>query len=260
MYSCLYFGKLVHIRRGPVAHRFRYGISMAYLDLDEADELVRRSRILSSRWLPGSFVADDHRIGPTPVRSAAELARRVRAYAEQVSGRPAPGPVRMLTQLRHFGRFFSPLNLFYLFDGAGSEVAAIVAEVSNTPWNERRWYVLHAGNRTAGVRSMRFVHRKDFHVSPFMGMNCNYEWQLNCPEERLHVHIRARNDGGTPFDARMRLTRRPWSERNLATYCCRRPLAGLQILSAIYWQALLLWLKRCPLYPHASGIPNADPN
>ena len=64
MQSCLYQGSVFHARREPVSHRFRYSVAMAYLDLDEATQLLRESWLASaSRWSPLAFRADDHLLG-----------------------------------------------------------------------------------------------------------------------------------------------------------------------------------------------------
>ena len=46
----------------------------------------------------------------------------VRNLVEQRTGIRPQGPIRLLTQLRHFGYYFSPLNLFYCFDATGTKV------------------------------------------------------------------------------------------------------------------------------------------
>ena len=56
-----------------------------------------------------------------------------------------------------------------------------MAEVSNTPWHERHWYVLWQGNRIGEPSQLRFRHPKGFHVSPFMDMDMLYEWHLHEP-------------------------------------------------------------------------------
>ena len=48
----------------------------------------------------------------------------------------------MLTHLRYFGIGFNPVTFYYCFDAADTRVEAIIAEITNTPWNERHAYVL----------------------------------------------------------------------------------------------------------------------
>lgn len=264
MQSCLYQGNVFHVRRHPVIHRFRYPAAMAYLDLDEASHLCERSWLAStSRWAPLAFRAQDHAIGEDvalrnvgEVDGPGQLANDVRRHVARVTSRDCRGPVRLLTQFRHFGCYFSPLNLFYCFGSPGDETPqAIVAEVSNTPWNERRLYVLHAGNQRTGQGSaLCYRHEKDFHVSPFMGLDAAYDWRLTVPDEHLRVRIRSTTGAGPPFEAAMSLERRPWSDRALASLLVRFPVSGLQILAAIYWQAFRLWRKRCPFYPHPNSM------
>ncbi|MBA4104533.1 MAG: DUF1365 domain-containing protein [Pirellula sp.] len=267
MQSCLYQGSVFHARREPVSHRFRYSVAMAYLDLDEATQLLRESWLASaSRWSPVGFRAADHLWGvetsnhdDDPSDAPARLADEVRRHVARETGRSCAGPVRLLTQLRQFGCYFSPLNLFYCFaDKSAGAPQAIVAEVSNTPWNERRLYLLHTGNQVAGQGSaLRYRHAKDFHVSPFMGLDATYDWRLSIPDEQLRVRIRSTSGAGPPFDAAMSLRRRPWSDRALAATLLRFPVSSLQTLAAIYWQAFRLWQKRCPFHPHPNSIPAA---
>ena len=95
---------------------------------------------------------------------------------------------RLLTQLRHFGIYFSPLNVFYCFDEDDESSVAVVAEVSNTPWNERHCYVLWEGNRLPNSVN-RYSHPKAFHVSPFMGMDSEYQWRVPPPGDSLDLSI-----------------------------------------------------------------------
>lgn len=264
MQSCLYQGSVFHARREPVSHRFRYAVAMAYLDLDEASQLLRESLLASaSRWSPLAFRASDHALigdppghGDDEPEAPARLANEVRRHVASETGQRCAGPVRLLTQLRQFGCYFSPLNLFYCFSNPSDRTPlAIVAEVSNTPWNERRLYLLHAGNQLGGQGSvLRYRHAKDFHVSPFMGLDAVYDWRLSIPDEQLRVRIRSSSGARPPFDATMWLRKTSWSDRALAGLLFRFPVSSLQILAAIYWQAFRLWRKRCPFYPHPNSI------
>jgi DUF1365 family protein len=201
--------------------------------------------IAARRLAAVSFLPTDHlhaSTGPLEV-SIRDLVER------QTGARPA-GAIRLLTQLRYFGYYFSPLNLYYCFDEAEQELQSIVAEVNNTPWREQHCYVLWEGNRRAPGAGLRFEHEKAFHVSPFMGMEFDYHWRLTEPGEKLGVAITNVESGGRYFDASMTLHRRPLDRRNLAVMMVRYPLMTLRIMSAIHIQALRLWWKKTPFHPH----------
>jgi hypothetical protein len=245
MHSCLYLGRVQHRRFSPRSHEFRYGLGLVYLDLEELPGLLRsRLPLYAARFSPGSFCRDDHLGDP-----ARPLGAEVRAVVERETGRRPQGPIRLLTQLRRFGYYFSPLNLYYCFD-RNEAVEAVVAEVSNTPWRERHAYVLWQGNRLGPPDGLRFHHRKGFHVSPFMDMDYEYQWQLGTPGDKLTVYLANYKADQRVFDASMVLSRRPLESRQLLASWLRFPWLTAQVVLAIYYQALRLWIKKCPYYPH----------
>ena len=52
------------------------------------------------------------------------------------------------------------------------------------------------------------------------------------------------------FDAAIKMQRTEINGVQLARVLAIFPLMTVKIVAAIYWQALRLWLKRCPLYVH----------
>lgn len=243
MESCLYRGTIRHYRPSP-SHGFQYSTSWYYLDLEEIDRLLQSRWLLSHhRWAPACFRRADHLGDPKASMSAA-----VADLVADRTGIRLDGPIRLLTQLRHFGLYFSPLNIFYCFDRQQS-LDAMVAEVSNTPWNERHVYVLWEGNRTPG-ESGQYVHAKEFHVSPFMGMDSTYHWRLQPPAEDLRVSLGCCRDGESIFQADLVLSRSELTDAQLLRSLLRRPVAAVHVIGAIYYQALRLWMKKCPFYPH----------
>jgi DUF1365 family protein len=58
--------------------------------------------------------------------------------------------------------------------------------------------------------------------------------------------------GQRTFDATLTLQRRPLTGASLARVLWRYPLMTAQVVAAIHWQALRLWLKRNPVHDHPS--------
>jgi len=245
MHSCIYVGNVGHRRKTPTEHGFRYGLFMLYLDLDELPSLIGRRVLSGARFAPLSFRREDH-----PVESSSSLADGVRELVRAQTGEAPAGPVRLLTGLRCFGYYFSPLNLYYCFDPAGEKVETVVAEVSNTPWRDTHHYVLCDANRTGEPNELRFSHPKGFHVSPFMGMDVHYDWNLGEPGSRLDVQIANRRDSDTIFEASLALVQRELSRTQLMKLLLRYPWMTGRVLAAIYYQAFRLWRKKCPFHAH----------
>ena len=193
--SCLYDGWVRHRRFMGVEHELRTHYFTAYLDLDELPELFDHSRLWSARGRAiAVFRREDH-LGD----STRSLADEVRRLVGARSGRAPAGPIRLLTNLRYFGHCFNPVSFYYCFAADGERVEAVVAEVTNTPWGERHAYVLEpAADRPPGA-VLRGHFAKEFHVSPFMGMDHTYSWSMTEPGEQLVVHIESAFTG-TPGD------------------------------------------------------------
>ena len=246
MDSALYLGLVRHRRHTPRPHSFQYRLFMAYLDLSELDTVFRGRWLWSTRraalaWFRRADYLGDPRI---PLDCA------VRDRVEAETGRRPTGPIRLLTHLRTFGLCFNPVSFYYCFDTKGERVETIVAEITNTPWNERHAYVLTVKGEHEAWQASRFRFEKRFHVSPFMEMDMEYHWRFTPPADMLNVHMENFKQGGKVFDATLTLERRAINTRNLAHALTAFPLMTAKIVAAIYWQALQLWLKDLPFYPH----------
>ncbi len=237
--ACVYEGSIRHRRFAVRPHAFEHALALFYLDVDRVGEVLG-GRLLAPG--PGliRFRREDY-YGD----SRLPLGGAVRELVEDRSGWRPDGPVRMLAQLRTLGHCFNPVTFYFCFD-AEERLGAIVAEVTNTPWGERHAYVLRSESK-GPVLEGRF--EKRLHVSPFMGMDQCYLWRAVAPGPTLSVHIENREHGRRAFDATLSLSRGALSPKRLRRVIARYPLATLRVLALIYGHALVLWLKRVPIYP-----------
>jgi len=252
-HSCFYEGTLRHRRWTPVRHAFRFRLFLVYVDLAELDQVFGRHGLWSIRRPAlARFRRADHLGDPRE-----PLEQSVRALVGSRLGFCPHGPIRLLTHFRNCGFQMNPISLYYCFDPDGEVVEAVVAEVNNTPWNERYSYVLDMRGQTA-PRRLVARHSKEFHVSPFLSQAMDYRWRLNTPGDRLVVHIDNLTPAGKPFDATLVLERRRLSALSRAWVLVVYPLITVQVFLAIYWQALRLWLKRVPIVPHRRDRPGRE--
>jgi uncharacterized protein len=244
MRSCIYEGRVAHRRTHPHEHAFEYRMALVAIDLDELgggrDET---SAPRLERFGLFCFRRRDF-LGDPSVPLADAVRERVSTELDVVPG----GRIVLVTQARALGYLFNPVSFYYCFD-ADDALCAIVAEITNTPWKERHSYVLDARER-AGSDVMEWTFAKAFHVSPFYGMDQTYVWRFTSASEQLRVSMLNLEGGSVVFSASLNLTRRPWTNWNLARLIWRYPAQPLRMHLAIYWQAARLWWKRTPFFTH----------
>jgi DUF1365 family protein len=246
MQSALFEGVVRHRRFSPQEHFFEYTLFLVYLDLAEIGSVFKGRWLWSaSRPALARFRREDHFGDPKLT-----LDECVRQLVENKTGRRPSGPIRLLTHLSYFGWCFNPVSFYYCFDSTGDRLEAIVAEVSNTPWLERHCYVLSAAKEMSPQEVLQFKTKKEFHVSPFMGMDQSYDWVMRGPSDRVSIHMTNIEAGQPLFDATLTLKRREISGGTLASALARWPFMTLKVVGAIHWQALKLWAKDVPVYTH----------
>jgi DUF1365 family protein len=246
--SAIYRGRMRHRRHAPHAHAFGYPVAQLLLDLDEIGQVFRGRWLWSvNRRNVAEFRRSDYLGDPQQ-----GLADAVRARITAALGRAPEGPIRLLAHLRYGGHVFNPVSFYYCYAADGTTLDCIVAEITNTPWKERHAYVLPVAQSDQQGRALCWTFEKQFHVSPFMPMDCEYRWRFTAPGDDLHVHMQVWRAGERQFDADLSLQRQPLDGPGLAGVLLRHPLMTLQVVAAIHWQALRLWLKRTPVHDHPS--------
>ncbi len=253
MTSAIYVGDIKHRRFAVKNHQFKYPLYMMWVDLHNPQQLDSvHSQLGTTGFKALKFNQRDYLINASP-DSPNNLAQRAeRSLIQRAHGKLAElgisevfSHVYLLGQLRCLGIYFSPVN-FYFFGHSDSQFNYMIAEVSNTPWNERHYYLVPLQHK------VNF--NKAFSVSPFMDLNMDYHWHVKHTADTTLIHIANKRDGELLFDATLRLKRRVLNKQHITALLKRFPAMTWSIFKGIYYQALKLFIKRVPFLGH-SGKP-----
>jgi hypothetical protein len=259
--SAIYEGWVMHRRLAPRRHAFKYRVFTLLIDLDDRLERLWLFRLGVLKFDPRDHGAPrDHDDGP-PLRAWLDglLAK---------DGIVADGPKRVLCYPRLFGYVFNPISTWFCYT-RDERLAAIVYEVHNT-YGERHAYVLpvapkrseggHAGNDAALVRHST---DKAFYVSPFLSMDCTYNFKIKPPAGDVLIAINETEHGAPILTATFSGTRKPMTDGALLGVLLRHPLMTVKVVVAIHYEAVRLMLKgvrrhdHVPISPQVSFAANA---
>ena len=231
MKKAIYEGKVSHSRLTPKVHQFNYNVSYYFFDLNNPKSLIQIPLLLTfniKNYLTPQQIL--HRVHETFGENALDLVKNI----------------FVLTQLSYFGFCFNPVSFYYCYD-SNDKLRFIISQITNTPWGEK-----HINCFDFQKSNGQFNFSKDFHVSPFMPMEINYSWKFNDPEKTIDIlmvnHLKERTDSF--FFARMDLKAKDLNYKNILSNLVHFPCMSFKTVIGIYWQALILYLKRVPFYGH----------
>lgn len=240
MKSAMYVGQIAHERHIPKKHRFKYPLFMWFLHLDCLDELPELGPWFATRGMAFSRLCRSDYLGDSRV----PLADAVRVRMREITGEAVSGEVYGLMHMRTMGLYFSPVNFYYGY-GADGQFTHFLAEVSNTPWNERHQYAYHVADGRYDL-----VQSKAFQVSPFNPLRQQYRWLIEPPGATVGVAIKVNDSRGEIFEARLKLERQPLNLPVVRRLLMKRPVMTAFIVAGIYYQALKIYLKGIPYIPY----------
>jgi DUF1365 family protein len=245
--SALYAGRVWHTRYHPVRHAFQYPLFVFVVDIIEIENNNNNlpfteawfHRMWPLSWIVSFQEADHLRNGEgrrmtktTATNSTTKIQpfsdRVFQLVAEKTNASFCPNSTShhlfLVTQARYYGYCFNPVSFYYLQDRSTHQIDAVVAEVSNTPWNEMYCYVLHPDstdqvqcfdNKNTNTtnnnnhpnpkqppqpqqpHTVRYIFPKRFHVSPFMEMHYDYDWtfwNISLPNQDNRPILRIMNN------------------------------------------------------------------
>ncbi|RPJ66101.1 DUF1365 domain-containing protein [Alteromonas sediminis] len=244
--SAIYQGKVHHERVHPTQHSFEYALSLFWLKLDELPHLTKSLRHFSiSRLSFHRFKLSDYFVHKD-LNSTCDLIEAIKERMVHLGATSAlDGDIFFLGQLRSMGIYFSPVNFYYHRNEESQVFDYMLAEVSNTPWNEKHYYLVDL--------KQQHDTQKTFHVSPFNPIDMTYKWQVSQPDERLSLALSCYQEH-RHFTASIAMKKQPLTDRTLRALTLKMPSTTLFSLIGIYWQALKLFIKRTPVYGHPGSI------
>ncbi|XQW83378.1 DUF1365 domain-containing protein [Thalassotalea piscium] len=249
--SSIYLGNINHRRFSPKKHSFDLRLYMLAFDVSEIEQGNINKGVLGLSWFhPLRFVEKDY-LKNEPYG----LPTRIRNKVHTLNGHTDVSKIIMLVQVRCFGIYFSPANFYFCYD-QNDNCTQMLAEVSNTPWNERHYYLVDLLNNSGDLMT-----KKTFQVSPFMDLDMTYHWHIKPPSSsgnKLLVKIENKkinqNNGDIEkiFDATLSMDKKALTNRNLWRIWCQLPVMTIKVVVGIYWQALRLLIKRIPFIGYQS--------
>lgn len=254
----LYDAQVMHARSWPKAHRFTHAAFACAVDPAEFPTLGRGRWLLGRRWSPYAFRDQDF-LPAAPVFQAegarqdfgpatADLAARVRAFCA-AQGEPLPATARLtlVAMPRAFGKSYNPA-VFFLVTVDG-ELRCGIAEVHNTFGERKAWFLGPACRERAadGTFLLRLRTPKRFYVSPFSGLDTEFEFTLRQPGERLALGVNHYEDGRLSLVSTWTGREVPLTDGRLLWLTCKTPFLILKVIALIHLHAAWLWLvKKLP--------------
>jgi DUF1365 family protein len=218
---------------------------MLALDVDEVENKRGHKGLFGFSWYnPLRFIEKDYLRGEPN-----SLSQRIKTKVKSLHGHDQIARILMVAQVRCFGIYFSPVNFYFCYDN-NDQCTQMLAEVSNTPWNERHYYLVDLQQVEEPI-----ISKKVFQVSPFMDLDMSYKWSVKPPqhdENKLLVkieNIRTDDETGNSqklFEASLILSKNAFNKRNLLRIWIQLPVMTVNIVLGIYWQALKLYIKKVP--------------
>ena len=246
MTSAIYNGTVIHKRFKPKLHFFKYKVFSLLIDLSELKILDKNISFFSyNKFNLISFFDKDHgdRDGTSLVEWVKKNLNENKINHENIK-------IKLLCYPRILGYVFNPLSVFYVYN-ENNELISIFYEVKNT-FGEQHTYIFE----TKDQKLIKNKCDKKFYVSPFIDMECEYNFSVTKPGDSISVIINQHDKEGKLLFASQDGLRQDLTSKNLIINYLKHPLMTFKVIVAIHYEAFKLWFKKVKLVKKKIKILN----
>ena len=244
--SRIYSGQVIHTRFKPKKHNFKYKVFSLLIDLDEIDKINNNLNFFSyNRFNLISFFDKDH-----GNRDGSNVKQWVKENLIKKNIKFQNIRVEILCYPRILGYVFNPLSILYVYNEKNALIS-IFYEVKNT-FGEQHTYIFE----TKDQKIIKNKCDKRFYVSPFIDMECEYNFSVTKPGDTISVIINQHDKEGKLLFASQDGKSQDLTSKNLIYNYIRHPLMTFKVIVAIHYEAFKLWFKKVKLVKKKIKILN----
>ena len=263
----LYDAEVMHARLWPKRHDFTHAafalaVDAAALNSARGGKFMLGRRLSPYRFRDGDFLPAAEVFqpeGPPQAFGGAgdTLAQRFRSFvAAQGEPLPAQAQITLVAMPRAFGKSYNPA--VFMMASLDGRLLCGVAEVHNTFGERKAWFLGrdclrrdHGGGDYLQLRTP-----KRFYVSPFSGLDTEFEFTLRMPERRLSLTVDHYEAGRKTLTSAWTGRQVPLTDARLLWLTVKSPLLILKVVTLIHLHAAWLWLvKKLPFRRKGDDIP-----
>lgn len=232
----MYFSNVMHRRLFPVQYRFTYRIFGFLINLNQLENLSKKSFLLSfNRFNVFSFYERDHgrRDGSSLTQWAAQQLESQGLASENLK-------IYLHCMPRVLGYTFNPISYWFCYS-PDNKLLAVLVEVHNT-FGDQHTYLLPA-TEVDSADSVRGNKAKNFHVSPFINMQATYQFRISQPDDTFSAMIREQQNEELMLVAGQHGKRSKINNASLCKAFFSLPLMTVKVMAMIHWQAVKIYFK-----------------
>lgn len=229
--------KVLHHRFIPRIHKFWFKFFWFCIDLRELESIRIPFILERNRFGIFSFWDIDHLYG-----EKLSIEENIKKTLLKNGETREIKSIRLYTSLRVLGYVFNPVSYYMIELSDGNQVAII--EICNT-FKEIKPFFVASKNFTS--KDQFTIHTdKNFYISPFTPISSKMLFKVNLAPNKININIDVFEK-----DQKTLLTYLEGSEvplNKIYLFFFKYPLITLQVIFAIHWQALILFLKKVRYY------------